>query len=77
MTARPLSATSHLILDEAATAENDGRPVYAVCRINTTDEVGRVALGADGTWIIVGGDPSNGWPLVVDAVRLIMSGAGQ
>jgi len=69
-----LSATSSLYLNEAETSRNDGRPVYDVCRIGTRDLVGRVSLGADDLWRIVGAELDS-WPLAADAVRMVMTQA--
>lgn len=64
------SATSSMYLNQIEMAANDGRPVYDVCRIGTTELVGRIALGADDRWRIIGHDES--WGMAVEAIRTLM-----
>lgn len=69
-----LNATSSLYLNESLTADNEGRPVYAVCHPVTRNVVGLVALGRNDQWWIEG-DDSNSWPQVTDAISVLMMGA--
>lgn len=71
-----MSATSSLYLDQDATQQNGGRSVYDVCRVGTTEIVGRITLGEDDRWYI-DGDDVNSWGQAVDAIRVVMMGANK
>lgn len=69
-----LNATSSLHRNDDKVTQNGGRPVYDVCPVGTRDPAGTVWLGPDDRWHINGPD-GDAWPMVADAVRLIMQNA--